>query len=267
MLHGTGGGFHRGTPRSGTWQGRASRLTRGLSAAAMFNFWPFGGGGDKKDGGGGDKKEGGRFDSILKAARASKPGCKRAPDEAPPGLKLATFAGGCFWGLELAYQRAPGVVSTSVGYLGGSDPSPTYESVCMGFTGHAEAVQVAYDPKETTYEALLDVFFERVDPTTLNRQGSDRGTQYRSVIYAHDPAQREAALARVAKAAAALEARAPEARGWAGRKVVTPVEDFPSDLGYFLAEAYHQQYLSRGGRFGMAQSAEKGDKTPIRCYG
>lgn len=209
--------------------GGASRLARNLSAAAMFNFWPFNKGGS---GDGGEKKEG-RFDSILKAARAAKPGCPLAPSEAPPGLKFATFAGGCFWGLELAYQRVPGVVATSVGYTGGDDPAPTYDSVrallgrrcfvccccsvvshtadifssrappfacarpaaaaatptavptraarqvCMGFTGHAEAVRVTYDPKEVAYEALLDVFFERVDPTTLNRQGADRGTQYR----------------------------------------------------------------------------------------
>ncbi|GBF92927.1 peptide methionine sulfoxide reductase [Raphidocelis subcapitata] len=260
MLHGAGGA----SPGGWRWQ-RASPaarlgLRRGLAASAMFgfNFWPFNGG-DKEE----EKKEG-KYDSILKAARTAKRGCPLAPKEAPPGLKLATFAGGCFWGLELAYQREPGVVSTTVGYTGGRDPAPTYDSVCMGFTGHTEAVQVTYDPKEVTYERLLDVFFERVDPTTLNRQGSDRGTQYRSAIFAHDEEQRAAALERLKAANAALEARAPGARGWAGRKVVTPVE---AAGDYFTAESYHQQYLSRGGRFGMSQSADKGCKDSIRCYG
>ena len=119
--------------------------------------------------------------------------CPRAPDTAPPGLAIATFAGGCFWGLELAYQRAPGVVKTSVGYTAGADPAPTYETVCSGGTGHTEAVQVYYDPAETTYADLLAVFFDRVDPTTLNRQGNDVGTQYRSGIYYHDEDQKKEA--------------------------------------------------------------------------
>ena len=116
--------------------------------------------------------------------------CARAPDAPPPGLKAATFAGGCFWGLELAYQRVPGVTATSVGYTGGPDPAPTYETVCAGVTGHAEAVQVYYDPAVATYADLLAVFFDKVDPTTPNRQGNDVGTQYRSAIYYHDDEQK-----------------------------------------------------------------------------
>lgn len=102
-----------------------------------------------------------------------------------PALRLACSlqplpaVGGCFWGIELAYQRVPGVVKTTVGYTDGHLANPTYEEVCSGKTGHTEVVQCTYDPKETTYEQLLDLFFSRVDPTTLNRQGNDRGTQYR----------------------------------------------------------------------------------------
>ncbi|KIY96497.1 peptide-methionine (S)-S-oxidereductase [Monoraphidium neglectum] len=235
-----------------------ARLRGSLAVSAMFGFnWPWAG---SKDG---EKKEG-KFDSILKAARTARRGCPLAPKEAPPGLKLATFAGGCFWGLELAYQRVPGVVSTSVGYTGGRDDAPTYESVCMGFTGHTEAVQVTYDPKEVTYRKLLDTFFERVDPTTRDRQGSDRGSQYRSAIFAHDEEQRQEAEAKLREVRAALEARAPETRRWLGRGVVTPVEGAGD---YYVAESYHQQYLAKGGRFGQAQSAEKGNTDTIRCYG
>ncbi|EFJ45881.1 hypothetical protein VOLCADRAFT_82056 [Volvox carteri f. nagariensis] len=190
-------------------------------------------------------------------------GCKLAAKEAPAGLKLATFAGGCFWGLELAYQRVPGVISTTVGYTGGSDPAPNYDSVCSGRTGHAEAVQCTYDPKECTYEQLLDTFFARVDPTTSNRQGNDWGTQYRSAIYFHDEEQRQAAAARMAILSDQLKAGAAPAR-WLGNRLVVELQPAGD---YFIAEDYHQQYLSRGGRFGNAQSAAKGCKDPIRCYG
>ena len=119
--------------------------------------------------------------------------CARAPDTPPPGQAMATFAGGCFWGLELAFQRVPGVTTTSVGYTGGPDPAPTYETVCSGTTGHTEAVQVYYDPSACDFTDLLAVFFAKVDPTTLNRQGNDVGTQYRSGIYYHDEEQKAAA--------------------------------------------------------------------------
>ncbi|KAG2496586.1 hypothetical protein HYH03_005408 [Edaphochlamys debaryana] len=190
-------------------------------------------------------------------------GCKLAPAEAPPGQKLATFAGGCFWGLELAYQRVPGVVATSVGYTGGQDKAPNYDSVCAGRTGHAEAVQCTYDPNEVAYEQLLEVFFSRVDPTTLNRQGNDMGTQYRSAIYFHDEEQRQAAKERIAAANDAIKAGTAPKR-WGGTRVVAQLERAGD---YYLAEDYHQQYLSRGGRFGSGQSAAKGCTDPIRCYG
>ena len=188
--------------------------------------------------------------------------CKLAPDSAPPGLKIATFAGGCFWGLELAYQREPGVTNTSVGYTQGQDPAPTYEKVCNGSTGHAEAVQVYFDPKETSYARLLDLFFERVDPTTANRQGNDVGTQYRSGIYYHDAEQKELAERAIADVNVKLSSNV--FRRVLGTKVET--ELLPA-TDYFLAEDYHQQYLSKGGRFGSGQSAAKGCTDKIRCYG
>lgn len=205
----------------------------------------------------------GLFTSIF-GGGVKTAGCPKAPAEAPPGLKLATFAGGCFWSVELAFQRVPGVVTTSVGYTGGSDPAPTYDSVCMGFTGHTEAVQCAYDPKEVSYTALLDTFFNKVDPTTLNRQGNDRGTQYRSGIYFHDDEQRDAAAARIKELNEQLAAGGLPGKRWAGSKIVAELKP-ASD--YFIAEEYHQQYLEKGGRGGRGQSAAKGCTDPIRCYG
>lgn len=196
------------------------------------------------------------------AGGEKKAGTQLAPKEAPEGLKLATFAGGCFWGLELAYQRVPGVRHTSVGYIAGHQPNPSYEEVCSGRTGHTEAVQCAYDPKEASYDQLLDAYFGRVDPTTLNRQGNDSGTQYRSGIYYHDDEQKEKALQKVAEVNKQLEAG--EFKRWGGRKVVAEVAPAGD---YYLAEDYHQQYLAKGGRGGRAQSAEKGCKDTIRCYG
>eukprot|EP00803_Ostreobium_quekettii_P007708 evm.model.scf_293.4 EVM.evm.TU.scf_293.4 scf_293:61793-64221(+) len=190
-------------------------------------------------------------------------GTQLAPAEAPEGLEIATFAGGCFWGLELAFQRAIGVTKTMAGYTQGTVPNPSYEEVCTGRTGHTEAVQVYFDPTETTYKALLDVFYAHTDPTQLNQQGNDRGTQYRSGLYYHGDQQKAEALASLAEAQAALDAgMARIARG--GNKVV--VEVLPAS-DYYVAEGYHQQYLAKGGRFNRPQSAEKGNTDPIRCYG
>src|ERR671929_111299 len=110
-------------------------------------------------------------------------------------MQKATFGAGCFWGVEAAFRQVPGVTSTAVGYAGGTFPDPTYKDVCRGNTGHAEVVQVEYAPEQVSYEELLDVFWSNHNPTTLNRQGPDVGTQYRSVIFYHSPAQKAAAEA------------------------------------------------------------------------
>ena len=165
-----------------------------------------------------------------------------------PHLKLATFAGGCFWGLELAYQRVPGVVYTAVGYTQGSVEAPNYDLVCSGSTGHTEAVLVYYDPKECSYNQLLDVLFGRIDPTQVNGQGNDRGTQYRTGVYTHTPEQAELAKAK-------MEEVAPRYR----RPIVTELKQAQA---FWPAERYHQQYLEKGG-----QNASKNASERIRCYG
>jgi peptide-methionine (S)-S-oxide reductase len=167
-------------------------------------------------------------------------------------LQRATFGLGCFWGPELAFQRVPGVMGSSVGYANGKVPNPTYEAVCSGATGHAECVQLAFDPAAVSYEALLQLFWERHDPTQLNRQGNDVGTQYRSGVYAHDAAQ----LAVAQASAAAEAAKRP------GGKVATEVVMLDK---YYRAEEYHQSYLAKGGRNGRAQSPAKMCNDPIRC--
>lgn len=164
------------------------------------------------------------------------------------GSETATFAAGCFWSVELVYQRAPGVIHTEVGYTGGQVENPTYRQVCNGTTGHAEAVKIDFDPKVTSYGKLLDIFFHKHDPTTKDRQGNDRGTQYRSAIFYHSEEQKQ--LAEQAKATHQARFKDP---------IVTEI----SPAGpWYRAEDYHQQYLEKGG-----QCAAKGDTTPIRCYG
>ncbi|MCG8693149.1 MAG: peptide-methionine (S)-S-oxide reductase MsrA [Minwuiales bacterium] len=148
-------------------------------------------------------------------------------------MAKATFAAGCFWGVEQTFAEVDGVTATSVGYTGGVTENPSYEMVCTGQTGHAEAVEVDFDPAKVSYDQLLDVFFEIHDPTTLNRQGPDIGTQYRSAIFFHD-AEQEAA-AREAKQ------RAQQSGRFMG-DVVTEI----SPAGpYYLAEDYHQKYVEK----------------------
>lgn len=149
--------------------------------------------------------------------------------------QLATFAAGCFWGVESAFIKVPGVISTRVGYTNGHTPNPTYEQVCRHDTGHAEAIEIAFDPSKVSYQELLELFFENHDPTTLNRQGPDVGDQYRSGIYTHDEAQEELAEAEIQKRNASGEYRG---------KVVTEV--VPADV-FYLAEEYHQKYFARRG--------------------
>ncbi len=152
----------------------------------------------------------------------------------PAGAQIAVFGMGCFWGAERMFWRVPGVISTSVGYAGGSTPNPTYEEVCSGLTGHAEVVQVVYDPAKVSYADLLKVFWENHDPTQGMRQGNDVGTQYRSAIYASTDEQ-------LTEARESLEAFAPVVRAAGHGEITTEI----AKLGpYYYAEDYHQQYLS-----------------------
>lgn len=174
-------------------------------------------------------------------------------DQPAPGNEFAQFGAGCFWGVELAFQRVPGVTRTEVGYSQGNIHDPTYEDVCTGTTNHNEVVRVQYDPAACKYDDLLDTFWARHDPTTPNRQGNDVGTQYRSGIYYYNPEQEKAARESLEKQQKLLN-----------RKIVTEI--VPAKR-FYRAEEYHQQYLEKGGRFGFGQSAAKGCNDPIRCYG
>ena len=149
--------------------------------------------------------------------------------------ELATFGAGCFWGVEVTFRNVPGVKDVLVGYLGGTMANPTYRDVCTGRTGHAEVVQVTYDPAEVSYDKLLDVFWENHDPTTLNRQGPDVGTQYRSAIFYHSPEQQREAEASKARL---------EQSGRFRRPIVTEIT--PASA-FYPAEDYHQRYLEKRG--------------------
>jgi len=150
-------------------------------------------------------------------------------------MDKATFGAGCFWGVEAAFRRLNGVTATSVGYAGGATANPTYEDVCSGQTGHAEVVHISFDPARVTYDQLLNHFWEAHDPTSVNAQGPDVGTQYRSVIFFHDAAQEAAAQASKQTLAASGRYRQPIA-----------TEVLPAPV-YTLAEDYHQQYLEKRG--------------------
>jgi len=153
----------------------------------------------------------------------------------PAGLEQAMFGLGCFWGAERKYWQAPGVYATAVGYAAGFTPNPTYEEVCSGFTGHNEVVMVWFDPKKTSYEAMLKVFWESHDPTQGMRQGNDVGTQYRSGIYTFSAAQKQKAEASRAMFQKAL------AKNGLGA-ITTETRDAPP---FYYAEDYHQQYLAK----------------------
>lgn len=148
---------------------------------------------------------------------------------------VATFGAGCFWGVEAAFRQLPGVIEATSGYIGGTLEKPSYQAVCTGNTGHAEAVQVTYDPQKVTYEALLDLFWRMHDPTTLNRQGADVGTQYRSAIFYHTPEQAEAARRSKDQL---------ETSGTLKRPVVTQIEAAST---FYPAEEYHQRYFEKNG--------------------
>lgn len=163
-------------------------------------------------------------------------------DPSTPDLQLATLAGGCFWCLEAIYTQLKGVHRVVSGYCGGQTENPSYQAVCSGATGHAEAVQISFDPQVVSYRDLLQVFFTLHDPTTLNRQGADVGTQYRSAIFYHDAAQKQAAKQVLAE----IEA----AKIW-NHPIVTQVEPLGA---FYPAEAYHQDYFKRNPYQGYCQA-------------
>jgi peptide-methionine (S)-S-oxide reductase len=160
----------------------------------------------------------------------------------PAGAERATFAAGCFWGVEAAFRQIPGVLRTSVGYTGGHTTDPTYRQVCGHRTGHAEAVEVWFDPAQVSYAELVQEFWRIHNPTTRNRQGFDFGSQYRSAIFTHGAAQQ----------AAAIESRDSE-QGSRKRTIVTQIE--PASA-FYRAEEYHQRYLEKGGRAACAVTVQ-----------
>ena len=180
----------------------------------------------------------GSFFSILacsypsRTTSTNKASMQNANVEFPEGKELATIGGGCFWCLEAVYQRMEGVEKIASGYCGGRTQKPTYKEVCSGLSGHAEVVQITYDPKKVSYAEILEVFWRIHDPTTLNRQGNDVGTQYRSAIFYHNDSQKEIAQ----KSIEAVK----EAELWAGT-ITTEVSKL--DI-FYAAESYHQDYYN-----------------------
>ena len=148
-------------------------------------------------------------------------------------IQTATFGAGCFWGVEWVFRQVPGVIDVVSGYSGGFVENPTYEQVCTDTTGHAEVVQVTFDPEQVSYEQLLEVFWAMHDPTQVNRQGPDVGYQYRSIVLAHTPEQRAAAEASRARAQERFD-----------RPISTEIKDF---VAFYPAEGYHQRYYERTG--------------------
>ena len=150
-------------------------------------------------------------------------------------MEKATFGAGCFWGVQTTFDQVPGVIETSVGYEGGSLERPTYQQVCTDRTGHAEVLEITFNPEQVDYQKLLEIFFEAHNPTQLNRQGPDHGTQYRSVIFYHSPEQQRAATAIIARLTAARRFPQP---------IVTQVVPAAT---FWPAEEYHQKYLEKRG--------------------
>ena len=168
---------------------------------------------------------------ALAALIAPTMNAAETPAAASTTTEKATFGGGCFWCTEAVFQRIDGVKSVVSGYAGGKTENPTYEDICTGLTGHAEVIQIEYDPAKVSFKSLLDVFWLAHDPTTLNRQGADRGTQYRSAIFYHDAKQKE--VAEASKKAAAPSFKDP---------IVTEISALPK---FYKAEAYHQNYYNQ----------------------
>lgn len=186
----------------------------------------------------------GAFQSGLTAAllAASTGGMTMADNATAPKLAKATLAGGCFWCTEAVFERIDGVTSVVSGYLGGEVPNPTYKDICTGLTGHAEAVEIEYDPAVVPFEKLLEIFFATHDPTTRNRQGVDVGTQYRSGIFYHDDEQKRIAVEVIRR----LDA----ARAFPG-KIVTEVTKATT---FYPAEDYHQDYFANNPGQGYCQA-------------
>ncbi|MGE5609265.1 MAG: peptide-methionine (S)-S-oxide reductase MsrA [Bacillota bacterium] len=149
--------------------------------------------------------------------------------------ETATFAAGCFWGVQSTFQKVPGVISTQVGYTGGRTANPTYRDVCSDATGHAEAIEVVYDPTKVSYQKLLEIFFENHDPTTFDRQGPDVGSQYRSAIFYHTPEQQRLAIAEKDK------------RNDSGQYVSPIITQIVPAGPFYRAEEYHQRYYEKQG--------------------
>jgi peptide-methionine (S)-S-oxide reductase len=177
------------------------------------------------------ERAGSASDPAAKQEKDSAGGSKAGTSKEKPRIAKATFGGGCFWCTEAVFERVPGVKSVVSGYAGGSVPNPSYEMVCTGQTGHAEVIQVEYDPSVVSYEKLLKVFWASHDPTSLNAQGPDFGTQYRSIILYHDEEQKQAAIKSYKELTAAHVYR---------RKIVTELAPLTV---FFPAEPYHQDYF------------------------
>jgi peptide-methionine (S)-S-oxide reductase len=180
----------------------------------------------------------------------------RATEPPPPGMKVATFAGGCFWCMEPPFEKLDGVRSVTSGYTGGRVERPAYNDVSAGTTGHAEAVQIVYDPAKVTYDALLEVFWRNIDPTVKDRQFCDAGTQYRSGIYVHDAEQRKSAERSRAHIEATKTFSAP---------IVTPIEDASV---FYAAEDYHQDFYRKDpGRYRQYRAGCGRDRRLAELWG
>lgn len=190
---------------------------------------------------------------IVNAADAQNVNNKQTTKGSMKNLEKATFASGCFWCTEAVYERVKGVESVVSGYAGGKTPNPTYEEVCSGSTGYAEAVQITYDPSVITYDELLEIFWRTHDPTTLNRQGNDVGTQYRSVIFYHNDEQK--------KLAEEYKKKLDQSGAW-DKPIVTQIVPFTN---FYKAENYHQNYYENNPNQGycafvIAPKVEKFEK-------